>query len=169
VRSDRFEWDDTKAQINYDKHRVSFEKAIGVFDDPLARTFPDHDHSFGEEREITFGTTFFGELLVVGHTVRDDRIRIFSARHATKAEKRKFMSDKFDLIRDKGMDDDLRPEYDLDFTKGEVGKYYQDRGRLVVRVSLDPDVARHFSTTDAVNEALRQLIAEGRAPEPRNE
>lgn len=70
------------------------------------------------------------------------------------------MSDKFD---------DLRPEYDFDFTKGEVGKYYQGRGPLVTRVSIDADVARHFSTTQAVNDALRQLIAEARAPEPRNE
>jgi hypothetical protein len=39
----------------------------------------------------------------------------------------------------------------------------------VIRVGLDQDVARYFSTSDAVNEALRQLIAEGRAPEPRTE
>ena len=82
MRSDAFEWDDTKAEINYGKHRVSFEKAIGVFDDPFARTFPDRDHSFGEEREITFGTTFFGDLLVVGHTYRDGRIR--STAHGTR-------------------------------------------------------------------------------------
>ena len=79
------------------------------------------------------------------------------------------MSDRFDLIKDKGIEDDLRPEYDFDFTEGEVGKYYQGRGPLVIRISIDPDVARHFSTHDSVNEALRQLIAEGRAPAPRTE
>jgi hypothetical protein len=36
-------------------------------------------------------------------------------------------------------------------------------------VSIDEDVARYYRDDEAVNAALRMLIAEGRAPERRNE
>lgn len=41
----RFEWDPKKAKINLVKHDVSFEEAMTVFADPLARIFPDEEHS----------------------------------------------------------------------------------------------------------------------------
>jgi len=48
----RFEWDPEKAAANLAKHGVSFEEALTVFSDPLARIFDDEDHSSEEEREI---------------------------------------------------------------------------------------------------------------------
>lgn len=162
-----FEWDEEKSDLNDAKHGLRFERAIDIFDDPFHFTFPDPNHSTDEDREITIGVTFFGEVLIVCHTTRDESIRIISARPATKAERRKFMNeDRSDRINDK---DDLKPEYDIDYKKGERGKYYSGRGPLVIRIGLDHDVARYFSTSDAVNAALRMLIAEGRAPEPRTE
>jgi uncharacterized DUF497 family protein len=166
VQSDDFEWDDEKAESNLRKHGVSFDKATAVFEDEFSVTFPDIDHSHGELREITYGSTLFNEVLVVSHTTREDRIRIINARHATKAERRKYMNKKSDEIRD---DDDLRPEYDFDFSKGVRGKYYNPKNTTTVLMRIDSDVRRHFSTSEQVNEALRALIAEGRAPEPRNE
>ena len=47
-----FEWDPRKAAANRRKHGVSFEEAIPVFGDPLARIFDDPDHSQGEPREL---------------------------------------------------------------------------------------------------------------------
>jgi uncharacterized DUF497 family protein len=170
VRSDRYEWDEEKAAINLAIHRLSFEQAIDVFDDLLCVTFTDHAHSIDEVREVTIGTTFFNEVLVVSHVTRDERIRIITARRATKAERRKYMNKEHDYISDKKeLEDDLAPEYDFDYSKGVRGKYYQGRGRLVIHISIDEDVARYFSTTESVNTALRQLIAEGRAPAPRTE
>lgn len=166
MRSDRFEWDDEKAALNLLKHGIRFEQADGIFDDPLIATFADRSHSADEDRQISIGSTFWNQVLVVSHTTSGERIRIISARHATKAERRKYMNEKHDYIHDK---DDLQPEYDFDYSQAVRGKYYQGRGRLVIRVSIDEDVAKHFSTTDAVNAALRQLIAEGRAPAPRTE
>jgi len=166
VQSDRFEWDDDKAELNLIKHGVRFEKATYVFEDPFSITFEDFDHSDGELREITYGCTLFNELLVVSHTAREDRIRIISARHATKAERRKFMTKKSDEIRDK---DDLRPEYDFDFSKGVRGKYYHPKQSQTVLIRIESDVLVHYSTPEQVNDALRMLIAEGRAPEPRHE
>ena len=45
----RFEWDESKNEINKKKHNVSFEEASSVFYDPEALTIPDPDHSIGEE------------------------------------------------------------------------------------------------------------------------
>jgi uncharacterized DUF497 family protein len=40
-----FDWDPVKAQINFGKHGVDFERAATVFLDPLAVTIPDEEHS----------------------------------------------------------------------------------------------------------------------------
>jgi uncharacterized protein len=167
VRNEQFEWDDEKAALNLEKHGVSFARTIEIFDDPLAVTIDDPDHSDGEGRFITVGSTFWDEVLVAVHIYRDERIRIISTRRASHAERRRYMNEKFDRIHDKAKEEEMRPEYD--FSGGVRGKFYQGRGRIVVHVSLDEDVARRFRTTAEVNEALRQLIAEGRAPEERHE
>ena len=55
--------------------------------------------------------------------------------------------------------DELRPEYDFDYSKAVRGKYYQ---RLLKEgsnvVVLDPDVAKAFPDSTSVNEALRSLL-----------
>jgi hypothetical protein len=55
--------------------------------------------------------------------------------------------------------DELRPEYDFDYSKGIRGKYYKrllEQGANVV--VLEPDVAKAFSDSSAVNAALRSLL-----------
>jgi uncharacterized DUF497 family protein len=84
-----FEWDPKKAAANLRKHGVSFEDAATVFGDPLAGTIPDPMHSTDEPRFVTIGMTPAQRLIVVVHTDRGDRIRIVSARPATRAEKKK--------------------------------------------------------------------------------
>ena len=79
-----FEWDAEKAAGNVKKHGVSFEEAASVFGDPMAITFSDPDHSIDEHRFLTFGYSYKGRLLVVAHTGRLHRIRIISARKATR-------------------------------------------------------------------------------------
>jgi len=80
----RFEWDPRKALTNQVKHCVSFEEAMSVFTDPLARIFDDPDHSVAESREIIIGLSQKRRLLVVCFTERSDTVRIFNARKATK-------------------------------------------------------------------------------------
>jgi uncharacterized DUF497 family protein len=58
-----------------------------VFGDPLAGTIPDPLHSTDEPRFVTIGMTTGQRLMVVVHTEREDRIRIISARPATRTEK----------------------------------------------------------------------------------
>lgn len=83
-----FEWDPKKADENTRKHRVTFEEAATVFGDPLALTFLDPDHSFEEQRYLTFGISNAGRLLVVSHTERRRTLRIISARRAVRSERR---------------------------------------------------------------------------------
>jgi uncharacterized DUF497 family protein len=83
-----FEWDAAKATQNLAKHRVSFEEATTALRDPLSATGLDPDHSFSEERFVTFGVSSRGRVLVVAHTGRGDIIRIISARKATRTERK---------------------------------------------------------------------------------
>jgi len=64
----RFEWDAHKALTNQVKHGLSFEEAMSVFTDPLARIFDDPDHSVAESREIIVGLSQKQRLLVVCFT-----------------------------------------------------------------------------------------------------
>ena len=48
-----FGWGTNKATKNLRKHRVAFEEAASVFDDPMFITVVDDDHSVDEERYIT--------------------------------------------------------------------------------------------------------------------
>ena len=84
----RFDWDPRKAAANQRKHSVSFEEASTVFADDYSLTGTDPDHSAAEERFITFGMSQSGRLLVVSHTEQGDTIRIFSARRATRSERK---------------------------------------------------------------------------------
>lgn len=55
--------------------------------------------------------------------------------------------------------DELRPEYDFDYSKTVRGKYHKrllEEGANVV--VLEPDVAKAFPDSTAVNEALRSLL-----------
>lgn len=90
-----FDWDDTKAATNLSKHGVRFEEAMTVFNDPLAMTRFDAQHSDTEERWITIGLATGATLTLVVHTysVIDAQhvlIRIISARHSTKREARQY-------------------------------------------------------------------------------
>lgn len=82
-----YEWDPKKAAENLKKHEVSFDEATSVFTDPLALSFDDPDHSTDEQRVITIGTSNKDRIVFLAHADRgDDRIRIISARKATKTE-----------------------------------------------------------------------------------
>lgn len=83
----RFEWDHNKAKRNEQKHRVSFEEARTVFQDPDFIMVLDEAHSHDELRYITIGRSSRGRLLIVAHTDRDDTIRLISARTAARKER----------------------------------------------------------------------------------
>ena len=85
-----FEWDPGKDSANRRKHGVGFVEASTVFDDPLSTTIPDPDYARDEERFVIVGMSSERTLLVVVHTIRGERIRLISARSATKHERRDY-------------------------------------------------------------------------------
>ena len=88
-----FEWDPEKAATNLAKHGVSFPEAATVFRDPLSVTVPDPRHSHGEARFAIFGVSDRGRLLAVLYTERTDRLRLISAREATRRERAAYEAD----------------------------------------------------------------------------
>ena len=85
----RFSWTSGKAARNRLKHGVDFADAALALDDAVALTIRDPD-SDSEERFITLGTDPFCRLLAVAFTWREERIRIISARQATRRERRSY-------------------------------------------------------------------------------
>lgn len=81
-----FEWDEEKAKQNLKKHKVSFEEARTIFNDPLLLTFPDPDHSENEERYLNIGKSSRERILIVIHAERGANIRLISCRKATPSE-----------------------------------------------------------------------------------
>jgi uncharacterized protein len=83
----QFEWDDEKARNNWEKHGVSFETACEVFFDPFI-TVLELQEVDSELRDVSIGMTSTWQVLYVVHTVKtDERIRLISARRATRMER----------------------------------------------------------------------------------
>lgn len=78
-----FEWDEKK-------HGVSFAEAESVFYDPRSITIPDEDHSETELRFIDIGTSNYDRILVVVYTERENKIRLKSARSASRKERKMY-------------------------------------------------------------------------------
>ena len=82
-----FEWDKNKAKANLSNHEVSFDEAKTVFADLLYIDFYDPDHSDDEDRYIIIGKSQRHRILIVSYTERDNKVRLISARKATRKER----------------------------------------------------------------------------------
>lgn len=81
-----FEWDDAKRLSNLQKHGIDFIDIPPVFDGDIL-TVEDARYSYGEQRFVTFGL-LQDRVVAVVHTERETRIRLISARKATRYEQR---------------------------------------------------------------------------------
>jgi uncharacterized DUF497 family protein len=85
----KFDWDDEKAESNFNKHGISFNEAMTVFGDYSAKLFYDKEHSKNEIREIIICYSELNRLLTVYFTERENKlVRIITARKATKLERK---------------------------------------------------------------------------------
>jgi uncharacterized protein len=82
-----FEWDAEKARANLEKHGVSFEEAASVFLD-LEFVLTDDPTETG--RFVALGFSSQARMLFVVHVERGVRVRIISARRATRTETRTY-------------------------------------------------------------------------------
>ena len=85
-----FEWDTNKARKNIKTHDISFDEASTAFKDTLSLTIHDPLHSDEEDRFTLIGNSVKNRLLVIVHTERGNKIRIISARKATKKERKQY-------------------------------------------------------------------------------
>ena len=146
-----FEWDPRKERSNLAKHGVGFEQASSIFGDRSSLTIPDPEHSQTEERYITIGRAFTGKLLVVVHTERGNN-SYHRVRGAPADENVSFMKESSNKSEQRRM----RDEYD--FSQGERGKYARRYAQGTNVVVLEPDVAKVFRSSKAVNASLRKII-----------
>ena len=93
----RIIWDQNKNQTNQIKHKISFEVASLVFEDPFQINVMDRIEN-GEERWQTLGMVGNVLLLLVAHTFAEHEdeevVRIISARKATRKERQKYEKDR---------------------------------------------------------------------------
>ena len=85
----RVEWDPEKAASNLSKHGVRFSDAEAVLFDPLALTRED-PRARGEQRFVTIGADTSGRIVVIVYSHRGQRIRLISARPATRNERKAY-------------------------------------------------------------------------------
>ena len=81
-----FEWDPRKDSANRRNHRVAFEEAKSIFNDPHELMRDDPDHSAEEQRSISIGESDAGRLLLVVYVQIENVIRLISARVAERDE-----------------------------------------------------------------------------------
>jgi uncharacterized DUF497 family protein len=94
-RQFQFEWDEVKAVTNLRKHGISFELASTAFHDPRLLSVADVEHSETEERWFSVGCASNGVVLTVVYLwseadLTTTRIRLISARTATRAERQQY-------------------------------------------------------------------------------
>ena len=90
IRGIVFEWYPPKAVSNLKKHKVSFQEASTIFGDKNILDLPDREHSEEELRFIGIGRSDRDRVLFVNFAIRDERIRIISARKAESWERREY-------------------------------------------------------------------------------
>jgi uncharacterized DUF497 family protein len=82
------EWDPAKAASNFRKHHVRFADSLAALEDERAITIRDFETD--EERWVSIGSDNLGRVLVVVYTLRGHRIRVISARRATRKERAQY-------------------------------------------------------------------------------
>ncbi len=83
-----FEWDERNINKNWEKHKVTHLECEEIFFNEPLIVQQDKTHSTSEERYFALGKTDRGRVLFVVFTIRGDKIRVISARDASKKERR---------------------------------------------------------------------------------
>jgi uncharacterized DUF497 family protein len=94
LKSLSFEWDSGNISKSLEKHLISPNIAEEPFGDKNLLTFPDPTHSQAENRYHLIGKTTLNDTLFITYTLREDKIRIISARVANKKERRFYENQK---------------------------------------------------------------------------
>jgi uncharacterized DUF497 family protein len=85
-----FDWDDGNADKNWLRHRVSQSECEQIFFNQPLVTAEDDLHSYDESRHYALGQTDAGRLLFLVYTLRNERVRVISARDMTPRERKEY-------------------------------------------------------------------------------
>ena len=85
-----FDWDGGNITKNWDKHDVSAGECEQIFFNKPLIVKRDRRHSTLENRYYVLGRTNMNRLLFAVFTVRNDKIRIISARDMTESEIKRY-------------------------------------------------------------------------------
>lgn len=83
-----FDWDEGNVEKNWKKHNVHQKEAEEVFINKHLKIFSDLAHSKVEDRFVAYGATNLSRKLTLVFTIRNQKIRIISARNQNKKERR---------------------------------------------------------------------------------
>lgn len=86
----KFEWDEGNIDKNLTRHGVTHKEAEEVFDNEPKFIFEDEKHSYKEIRYGLFGQSDKGRKLSIVFTIRNDKLRIITARDMSKRERRDY-------------------------------------------------------------------------------
>lgn len=89
-----FEWDQGNKDKNWEKHQIHFKEIEEVFANKPLLTFPDIKHSSSEQRFLALGKTNTHKPLTVIFTIREQKVRVISARKQNQKERQKYASQK---------------------------------------------------------------------------
>lgn len=85
-----FEWDKGNIDKNFKKHRVTDKESEEVFINQKKIIMKDEKHSLREARYMLWGKTKIGRKLIVFFTLRDNKVRIISARDMSRKERNSY-------------------------------------------------------------------------------
>ena len=85
-----FEWDQYNSQKNWEKHKVTPAECEQVFFNQPIIIIEDIKHSQSEKRFYALGKTDLRRKLFIVFTIRNNLIRVISARNMNKKEKRSY-------------------------------------------------------------------------------
>lgn len=83
-----FDWDKGNRDKSLHKHNVSDRETEEIFDDKSLKVFADIKHSLEEQRYVAYGSTNLSRKLAVVFTLREQKIRVISARDQNKKERK---------------------------------------------------------------------------------
>lgn len=83
-----FDWDENNRDKNWEKHQILAGECEEVFFSLPLLLQPDDAHSIKEPRYYVLGHTIAGRRLFIAFTVREDKIRVISARDMSRKERK---------------------------------------------------------------------------------
>lgn len=82
-----FEWDDSNMSKNWEKHKVKYTESEEIFlNNPVIVELEKSKILFHEDRKAAYGATDNSRLIFIAFTVRNNKIRVISARDMSRKE-----------------------------------------------------------------------------------